>query len=494
MPGFLSLLAGVVMLSGIFAAPAVADDLTTCKNASGDEVIAACTRAMSSGKVRGIDLAIAHNNRGLAIELKGDHDRAIADFTEAIRLNPRNSITFSNRATAWYRKGDHDRAIADFDEAIRIKPSDEITYRGRGNAWMAKGEYDRAIGDYSEAIRISPKDAVAYNNRGVSYISKGDYARAITDFTEAIRINPKNASSLFGRARALESRGEYGNALTDYKTVLVLDPRDKYAQEGIRRIEQKQVSATKPVSPQPVQPSATGNEAENRIALVIGNGSYANFGALLNPGNDARAMEATLKTIGFRTVTLLIDLRRERLLDALKIFARDAEKADWAVIYFAGHGLELGGVNYLVPVDAKLSSDRDASFEAIDLQKVLDVVGGARKIGLVILDACRDNPFLKTMTRSMASTRSIGRGLAPIEPGGATLVAYAARHGQVAQDGEGKNSPFVTALIKNLEVPGIEIGLLFRKVRDDVLALTGRRQEPFIYGSLPSEAFYFRRP
>ena len=98
------------------------------------------------------------------------------------------------------------------------------------------------------------------------------------------------------------------------------------------------------------------------------------------------------------------------------------------------------------------------------------------------------------MTRSMASTRSIGRGLAQIEPEGATLVAYAARHGQVALDGTGKNSPFVTALIKNLETPGLEISLLFRKVRDDVLAATGRRQEPFIYGSLPSEAFYFRKP
>src|SRR5262249_46926149 len=158
----------------------------------------------------------------------------------------------------------------------------------------------------------------------------------------------------------------------------------------------------------------------------------------------------------------LFDLPREKLLDALKTFAREAERADWALIYFAGHGLELGGVNYLVPVDAKMSSDRDASFEAVELQRLLDAVSGSKKIGLVIFDACRDNPFVKTMTRSMASTRSIGRGLAPIEPEGATLVAYAAKHGQEAHDGEGKNSPFVTALIKNLHVPGLEIGLLFR--------------------------------
>ena len=124
---------------------------------------------------------------------------------------------------------------------------------------------------------------------------------------------------------------------------------------------------------------------------------------------------------------------------------------------------------------------------------MLDAVSGAKRIGLVILDACRDNPFVKTMTRSMASTRSIGRGLAQIEPEGATLVAYAAKHGQVALDGTGRNSPFVSALVKNLETPGLEINLLFRKVRDDVLAATGRRQEPFVYSSLPGEAFYFKQ-
>ena len=128
------------------------------------------------------------------------------------------------------------------------------------------------------------------------------------------------------------------------------------------------------------------------------------------------------------------------------------------------------------------------------LEQVLQAVDGARKLRLVILDACRDNPCAKTMTRSASSTRSIGRGLANIEPEGATLVAYAAKHGQTALDGTSANSPFVTALIKNLDTSGLEINLLFRKVRDDVLAATGNRQEPFTYGSLPSEPFYFRKP
>jgi uncharacterized caspase-like protein len=112
---------------------------------------------------------------------------------------------------------------------------------------------------------------------------------------------------------------------------------------------------------------------------------------------------------------------------------------------------------------------------------------------LVILDACRDNPFTAAMKRTSA-TRSIGRGLALIEPEGGTLVAYAAKAGQVAQDGDGENSPFVTALVKRIETPGIEIGKLFRLVRDDVLSATGRQQEPFVYGSLPSEDMFINPP
>jgi len=174
----------------------------------------------------------------------------------------------------------------------------------------------------------------------------------------------------------------------------------------------------------------------------------------------------------------------------LRAFARDAERADWAVVYFAGHGIEIGGVNYLIPVDARLETDRDAQFEAVALEQVLGAVEGAKKLRLVVLDACRDNPFAQRMKRTVAS-RSIGRGLARVEPEGGTLVAYAAKHGEIALDGEGTNSPFVTALLKHMPTPGVEINKLFRLVRDDVMTATGRRQEPFIYGSLPAEDFFF---
>ena len=153
----------------------------------------------------------------------------------------------------------------------------------------------------------------------------------------------------------------------------------------------------------------------------------------------------------------------------------------------------MAGVNFLVPVDAKLSADSDVQAEAVPLNHVLDAVEGARRLRLVILDACRDNPFLDKMVRSVTN-RAIGRGVGHIEPQGATLVAYAAKHGQQALDGDAGNSPFMTALVKHVDVAGVEIVMMFRKVRDDVLLATRKQQEPFIYGSLPSEPFYFRLP
>jgi uncharacterized caspase-like protein len=142
-------------------------------------------------------------------------------------------------------------------------------------------------------------------------------------------------------------------------------------------------------------------------------------------------------------------------------------------------------------VDARLKSDRDVQFEAVHLDQVLGSISGARKLRLVILDACRDNPFAQQMSRSVAS-RSIGRGLGRIEPDGGTLVAYAAKHGQTALDGQGRNSPFVSALVKHIGTPGVEIRRLFGLVRDDVLSSTARQQEPFIYGSLGGEEFFFK--
>jgi hypothetical protein len=178
------------------------------------------------------------------------------------------------------------------------------------------------------------------------------------------------------------------------------------------------------------------------------------------------------------------DLSALQTRRALRDFEDNARDADIAVIYYAGHGIEVDGTNYLIPVDAKLERDSDVYDEALSLDRVLVAVEPARKLRLVILDACRDNPFARTMKRALAS-RSISSGLAKIEPTSPnTLIAYSAKAGSTAEDGNGKDSPFTIALAGHLTTPGLDVRKAFGFVRDDVLKATSNRQEPFVYGSL----------
>ena len=235
--------------------------------------------------------------------------------------------------------------------------------------------------------------------------------------------------------------------------------------------------------------------AESRVALVIGNAGYQHAKSLLNPGNDASAVAERLRGLGFSVVELRSDLDYARMRQALLTFRRAAEGADIAALFYAGHGIEVDGRNYLVPVDARLASAVDAEFEAVPLDLALTAVSGARKLRLVILDACRDNPFQARMASDTRSVgRSVGRGLARVEPTANTLVVYAAKAGSVAADGDGRHSPFTSALLEHLGEQGVEIDFTFRKVRDAVLASTSNRQEPFIYGSLSAEKFYLLPP
>ena len=229
--------------------------------------------------------------------------------------------------------------------------------------------------------------------------------------------------------------------------------------------------------------------AGSRVALVIGNASYAHAQVLANPLNDAADIGAALGRLGF-SVTRIENTDYAALRRGLQKFTRTAAGSELAVVFYAGHGIEVDQRNFLVPVDARLASDQDVEFEAVPLELVQRAVERASGLRLVVLDACRENPFAVQMQRTGA-TRSIGRGLARVEPSGETLIAYAAKEGTVAEDGSGdRNSPYSKALLAHLEEPGLELGRMFRKVRDAVLASTGGRQEPFVYGSLSSKDVY----
>jgi hypothetical protein len=234
--------------------------------------------------------------------------------------------------------------------------------------------------------------------------------------------------------------------------------------------------------------------AENRVALVIGNSAYGTVGALPNPSGDAALMAEALTSDGF-TVTLVQDAPREVMLKALRSFSDEADNADWALVYYAGHGIEVGGVNYLLPVDVELRDDRDAEDEAISLDRVLRAVANAHKLRLVILDACRNNPFAAKMKRSTYARSVVDRGLAPAEPQAGILVVYSAEAGHVAEDGASGHSPFTAALARRIQEPGLEISRLFNVVTADVLDATGERQRPYQYGSNPiREALYMKPP
>jgi uncharacterized caspase-like protein len=227
--------------------------------------------------------------------------------------------------------------------------------------------------------------------------------------------------------------------------------------------------------------------AEKRVALVIGNSAYQNVAQLANPVNDSAKIAATLKSAGFDVVDSRRDLPAAETRRALRDFADRARDADIAVVYYAGHGIEVDGANYLIPVDAKLERDTDVYDEALSLDRILIAIEPAKKLRLVILDACRDNPFAKSMKRTVA-TRAIGQGLAKVEPTSPNvLIAYSAKAGFTAADGDGKNSPFTAALAHHIATPGLDVRRAFGFVRDEVLKTTGNKQEPFVYGSLGGE-------
>ncbi|MBR0828033.1 caspase family protein [Bradyrhizobium manausense] len=224
--------------------------------------------------------------------------------------------------------------------------------------------------------------------------------------------------------------------------------------------------------------------AERRVALVIGNSAYKSVPRLANPANDATLVGGMFRKAGFDAVDIKLDLNASEMRKALREFGGKTRDAEVAVVYYAGHGIELDGVNYLIPTDATLETDSDVLDETIALDRALFAVEPAKQLRLIILDACRDNPFAKTMKRTIAS-RAIGRGLAKVEPNSPnTMIAFAAKAGSTASDGDAKNSPFAAALVERLPTPGLDLGKAFRFVRDDVLKTTGNKQEPFVYGSL----------
>jgi tetratricopeptide (TPR) repeat protein len=202
------------------------DDADRCSKISDpDQSLPYCTAAIESGHLSTTNLAITFNNRGNAYAHNGNHDRAIRDYDEAIRLNPGYAAAFYDRGLAYRLKGAYDRAIQDYDEAIRLSPNFVGALNNRGRVYTINGDYDRAIQDYDEAIRLSPNYQFAFYNRGYAYQEKGDYAHAIEDYDQAIRLNPNDAEAFKDRGGAYSKTGNNDRAIEDYDQAIRLNPR-----------------------------------------------------------------------------------------------------------------------------------------------------------------------------------------------------------------------------------------------------------------------------
>jgi hypothetical protein len=233
--------------------------------------------------------------------------------------------------------------------------------------------------------------------------------------------------------------------------------------------------------------------AEKRVALVVGNSAYKDVPSLPNPVNDANDIASALKASGF-DVVLGIDVDKRDFDSRIRSFTQLLETADVAVLFYAGHGLQVGGRNFLIPVDAKLQSERELDFDAVSLDFILKQMelGRADKTNIVFLDACRDNPFAGNLARSMGTrSANIGKGLAQAETGVGTFIAYSTQPGNVAVDGKGRNSPFTAALAKNIKESNNNLTSVMIEVRKDVLAATGGKQVPWDHSALTGE-FYFK--
>ena len=230
---------------------------------------------------------------------------------------------------------------------------------------------------------------------------------------------------------------------------------------------------------------ALADAPSRRVALVIANADYAHSVSLKNPIADGELIKEALAKAGFEIVDAPANLSVQGFRNALRGFQAKADGSQVALVYYAGHGIEAKGRNWLIPTDATLEQDRDLDYEAIDLDLVLNAIEGAQ-MRVVVLDACRDNPFGRSWH---GASRAVSHGLAPVDLDD-VLVIYSAAPGQTASDGTGTNSPFAEALAHRLPQAGVPIQMLGGLVRDDVLAATGGRQRPFISASVTGTPFF----
>jgi tetratricopeptide (TPR) repeat protein len=482
-------------------------------------------------------LISAYDIRGYAYKSKGEYDRALADYDEAIRLQSADAELYNKRGNVYYSKGDYELALVDYNRALKLKPDFAVVFSNAGNARMDRGEYDRAIADYNKAIGFEPKNAEYFAQRSRAHYAKEDYDRAIADATRVIELSPSNAVAFNTRSASFNFKGDYERAIADATRAIELIPQsaNPYRHRGVAylktgKLDLARADLTKALelkpdyqdaktalaeleqaeAPTKATPSARAETEQaapvakaalaaplprpsafpsgKRVALVIGNANYRSVARLANPANDAKLMANALKSLGFELIGggAQLDLDKAGFDAAVQSFGNQLQGADVGLFYYAGHGLGLRGTNYLVPINANPTREADLDFQMVDVEVALhQMEASGTKLNVVMLDACRNNPF------GARGLRAGSGGLTQMQAPEGTLISYATQPNSVAQDGADGNSPYSKALAETIRKPGLDIFQSFNRVGVVVKKATGGSQQPWVSISPIEGEFFF---
>jgi tetratricopeptide (TPR) repeat protein len=478
--------------------------------------------------------ADAYYSRGTVYLRMNDNDRAIGDISQTLRLNPNHAYAYFNRGLAYQNKADYTRAIADYDQAVRLNPALGDAYQhaavalnGRGDAYLKAGDYDRAIADYNRSIQLQPNSYWPYSHRGDAYRRKGDLERAIADLDQALGLSPGLNEALTLRGLAYRAKGDLRRAKADFSSAANSAPTGFNA-EIYQEMARQQLSAlaetttsptggqasaaaapSGPADPAAAQaslntPASSAAAADSgakpsslpgkRVALVIGNDDYENLPDLKKAVNDSRSVGQALTRLGF-DVTVVENAPRRTINARLAEFTGKVGPGDTAFFFFAGHGVQISGTNYLMPVDtpeAREGQERFVMGEGIPADGIVQQVQerGA-KVAMLVLDACRDNPFAKAGTRGVGGTR----GLTIMTVPEGVFVIYSAGIGETALDRLGDDDPdpnsvFTRTFVKLLGEPGLTVHSIAKRTQQDVHELAksvSHAQMPAYYDQILGE-------
>jgi tetratricopeptide (TPR) repeat protein len=488
-----------------------------------------------------------YGNRGNCYYYLERYSLALDDYNNAIKYYPEYEGYYYNRGNCYQKLGNDNRALLEYNIAIDKSPNLDRSYNNRGISYINLKKYNQAIEDFDKAIELAKNKGYHWNNRGYCYLKLGDYQRAINDWN-SMKTNAgsdyvpyynyiEEAKSMLNSVGSkpiiswLSPVADYisvdeksqeiklllsspvdissvklyvDNVLKDTRDFMIVKSdqsenrykRNVFLTKSNKPTEVKLVVTNKYGSTTTTkyftlkESAKEEKKTDKRLALVIGNSDYSKSGtSLTNPRNDAKVMASTLRELGFDVIERynLNVVRFKQVIDSFGLRLKDY---DISLFYFAGHGIQYNGSNFLIPTDAMLTYETNIEHECINTQRVLRNMEGAKTdVNIVILDACRNNPFERSWGRNMTDK---GKGLAPVSSPKGTIVIYAADAGETASDNpHGKNGLFTGELIKHMTTPNITIEQVVKRTRKSVIELSGEEQEPASYSKLIGD-FYFK--